>query len=73
MEAQSILHGNLLLSGWSLSGDNYVFTDTPFFVRLRVAFWVSNGRVDGGANRHLHAYTGRFPRRLGSIPEADAP
>ena len=30
-------------------------------------------RLDGGADRHLNANTGRFPRRLGSITEADRP
>ena len=43
IEAQSILHGNLLLSGWSLSGDNYVFTDTPFFVAYE---WLFGFRTD---------------------------
>ena len=38
MEAQSILHGNLLLSGWSLTSDNYLFTDTPFFVAYQILF-----------------------------------
>ena len=38
MEAQSILHGNLLLSGWYLSSDNYLFTDTPFFVAYQILF-----------------------------------
>lgn len=37
-EAQSILHGNLLLSGWRLSRDNYIFTDTPFFVAYEWLF-----------------------------------
>jgi len=32
LEAQSILHRNFLLSGWRLSSDSYIFTDTPFFV-----------------------------------------
>ena len=43
MEAQSILHGNLLLSGWHLTNDNYVFTDTPFFVAYE---WLFGARVD---------------------------
>ena len=38
MEAQSILHGNVLLSGWRLSSDNYLFTDTPFFVAYQILF-----------------------------------
>jgi hypothetical protein len=38
MEAQSILHGNLLLSGWHLTNDNYVFTDTPFFIAYEGLF-----------------------------------
>jgi hypothetical protein len=38
LEAQSILHGNLLLSGWRLSSDNYLFTDTPFFVAYQILF-----------------------------------
>jgi hypothetical protein len=38
MEAQSILHGNLLLSGWYLTSDNYLFTDTPFFVAYQILF-----------------------------------
>jgi hypothetical protein len=43
MEAQSILNGNLLLSGWHLTNDNYVFTDTPFFVAYE---WLFGARMD---------------------------
>jgi hypothetical protein len=43
LEAQSILHGNLLLHGWSLSRDNYIFTDAPFFV---VYEWLFKARPE---------------------------
>ena len=43
LEAQSILHGNLLLNGWHLTRDNYVFTDAPFFV---VYEWLFNARPE---------------------------
>ena len=38
MEAQSILRGNILLNGWHLTRDNYVFTDAPFFVAYQMFF-----------------------------------
>jgi hypothetical protein len=38
MEAQSILRGNILLKGWHLTRDNYVFTDAPFFVAYQMLF-----------------------------------
>ena len=38
MEAQSILHGNILLNGWHLTRDNYVFTDAPFFIAYETLF-----------------------------------
>ena len=43
LEAQSILHGNFLLSGWRLSSDNYIFTDTLFFV---VYEWLFGARPE---------------------------
>ena len=36
--AQSVLNGNVLLSGWHLTNDNFIFTDLPFFVAARWRF-----------------------------------
>ncbi len=36
--AQSVLNGNVLLSGWHLTNDNFIFTDLPFFVAARWLF-----------------------------------
>jgi hypothetical protein len=38
LEAQSILHGNFLLSGRHLSIDNFIFTDASFFVAYEWLF-----------------------------------
>src|SRR5580704_12214023 len=49
------------------------FHGYTIFYCLRGAFWGSNGRVDGSADRYLHVNTGRLPRRLGTFPEDVAP
>jgi hypothetical protein len=36
--AQSVLNGNVLLSGWHLTNDNFIFTDLPFFVAAQWLF-----------------------------------
>ena len=38
LEARSVLNGNVLLSGWHLARDNFIFTDLPFFVVTRWLF-----------------------------------
>ena len=38
LEAKSILQGNILLNGWHLTRDNYVFTDAPFFIAYEFLF-----------------------------------
>jgi hypothetical protein len=38
LEAKSILQGNILLNGWHLTRDNYVFTDAPFFIAYELLF-----------------------------------
>jgi hypothetical protein len=38
LEARWVLGGNVLLSGWHLTRDNFVFTDLPFFVAARWVF-----------------------------------
>jgi hypothetical protein len=38
LEAPSVLDGDVLLSGWHLTNDNFIFTDLPFFVAARWLF-----------------------------------
>src|SRR5450432_1250836 len=39
IEAQSMMHGNLLLRGWYIPSDNFLFIDIPFYaLGLRLGF-----------------------------------
>lgn len=47
LEVASILHGNILLHGWTLTSDNFYLSDNPFFLIGRLIWGRSGGGIYG--------------------------